>query len=261
MKTFLTATVIILTLLAGVESPFAMEWRGLTPLRSTRADVVRLLNQCSDQKEACAFTLGNENVYILFSGGLTDDYAECERLLPAETIMFIDIELKATPKIKSLSLENKKFRTFNPSEPYKMGLKGYWNENDGFLINTLRGKVIQLDYLSAPADQSRCAGFYEEPASFIKMVPVHVPIVSVDCPAKPVRAGDKIAFSALTNVNAKRGYTWTVSSGKIISGQFTHQITVDTTGLSGQTIVATAEIRDVFAHTAAAACKVQILGH
>lgn len=259
MKTFLKTSLSMLLLLVASEYSVAKEWRAITPLRSTRADVVRLFNQCSDQREACAFTVGNDRVYILFSGGLTDDHGECARRLPSETVMFIDVELKTTQKIKSLNLDKKEFRTFNPAEPYKMGLKGYWNESDGLLINTLRGEVIQIDYLASAADKSRCLSFYEEPESFIRMIPVHVPTISVGSSVKSAKAGKNVIFSAFANVNAKRGYTWTVSTGKILSGQLTHKITVDTSGLAGQTVVATAEIRDVFGHTAVASDKVEIL--
>ncbi len=251
----------MLLLLVASEYSVAKGWRDITPLRSTRADVVRLLNQCSEQKEACAFTLDNEDIYILFSGGLTDEYAECSRMLPAETVMFINVEKKATPKIESLNLDKKKFTTFNPAEPYKMDLKGYWNESDGLLINTLRGKVIEIDYLASDADKSRCLSFYEEPESFIKIIPVHVPLITVDSSVKSARAGERVTFSAFANVNAKRGYTWTVSTGKIVSGQFTHKITVDTSGLAGQTVVATAEIRDVFSQTAVASGKVEVVAN
>jgi hypothetical protein len=261
MKTFFKTSLSMLLLVVASEYSVAKEWRGITPLRSTRADVVRLLNQCSEQKEACAFTLNDEDVYILFSGGLTDEYAGCSKMLPAETVMFIDVEPKATPKIKSLNLDKKKFRTFNPAEPYKMDLKGYWNESDGLLINTLRGEVIEIDYLASAADKSRCLSFYEEPESFIRVIPVHVPLIIVDSSVESAIAGEKVTFAAFANVNAKRGYTWTVSTGKILSGQFTHKITVDTSGLAGQTVVATAEIRDVFSHTALASGTVEIVAN
>lgn len=258
MKTFIIASLNILLLLAAADCSFAKEWRGLTPLRSTRADVVRLLNECSDQKEACAFTLGDENVYILFSGGLTNDYRECAKRLPPETLMFIDVEPKAITKITSLRLDKQKFRTFNPYESSFKGLKSYWNESDGLLVSTHKGKVLQLDYLAAAADRVNCAAFYEDPESFIRVILGHTPVVSVDCPVRSAKAGEKVVFSAFANANARRGYTWTVSTGKIISGQFTHQITVDTTGLAGQTILATAELRDIFGHTAVASSEVQI---
>jgi len=62
-------------------------------------------------------------------------------------------------------------------------------------------------------------------------------------------------------MNAKRGYTWTVSTGEIVSGQFTHKITVDTSGLAGQIVIATAEIRDVFGHAAVASAKVDFVAN
>jgi hypothetical protein len=53
-------------------------------MRSTRADVLRTIGQCSDQKEACRFTLGDEDVYVLFSSGLPSEYRECVAGLPAD---------------------------------------------------------------------------------------------------------------------------------------------------------------------------------
>ena len=91
MKILIEASVAILLVAVASESSYAKEWRGLVPLRSTRTDVVRLMNQCSDQKEACRFTLEKENVYILFSGGLSTKYGECATRLPPETVMFIEV--------------------------------------------------------------------------------------------------------------------------------------------------------------------------
>lgn len=256
MKTLSTAIVTTFLLLAGAEWSFAKEWRGLSPLRSTRADVVRLFNKCNEQKEACAFRLGNENVYILFSGGLPAKFSECAQRLPPETIMFIDVEFKTPRSFKTLRLDKKNFITFNPSEPRKMGLKGYWNEEDGLLINTLRGKVIQLEFLPTALDRFQCATFYYEPESFIAVIVNHYSALNVDCPTRSPKTGEKIVCSADGNVNASRGYTWTVTGGRIISGQLTDRITVDTTGVAGQTIVVTAEHRDVFGHVVIASCRV-----
>jgi len=259
MKTFLETSLSILLLLAASEYAVAKEWRGIIPLRSTRADVIGLFNQCSELREACSFTLENEKVYMLFSGGLPDDYDDCAKRLPAETVMFIDVELQSTPKIKSLNLDKKKFRTFNPAEPYKMDRKGYWNEIEGLLINTVRGEVIEVDYLPAAADLTACPGFYEEPESFIRMIPVHVPVISLSSSVESAKEGEKVVFLAHANINAKRGYTWTVSAGKILSGQLTGQITVDTSGLAGQSVIAIAAIRYSFGHTVAASARVEIV--
>lgn len=144
MKNLMRVSAGILFLLATSTYCPAKEWRGITPLRSTRTDVIRLLNQCSDEKEGCTFTVGDEIVYLLFSSGLPENQRECAERLPVGTVMFIDVELRKAPKLSSLGLNMKKFKAFNPSDPVKMDLKGYWSQDEGLLINTLRGKVLQL---------------------------------------------------------------------------------------------------------------------
>jgi hypothetical protein len=237
---------------------FAKEWRGLTPLRSSRADVIRLLNQCSDEKEACAFTLGDESVYILFSGGLAENYKECAERLPDETVMFIDVVLTSHPPLRTLRRDMKKFRTFNPSDPVKMDLKGYWSDDEGLLIKTLSGKVLQLTYLAAPTDRASCLSFYEEPESFIRDIPVHVPVVILSCSPDSVTAGETIVARAYITVNARRGYTWVVSAGKIVSGQNTDKVTIDTSNVKEGSLIVTAEFNDGFGHTMTASCERRI---
>jgi hypothetical protein len=216
------------------------------------------LNQCSDQKEACAFTEGDENIYILFSGGLRANYNGCAERLPDETVMFIDVALSKTRKLRSLRLDMKKFRTFNPSDPVKMDLKGYWSDAEGLLIKTLRGNVLQLTYLAVPNDRASCLSFYEEPESFIRVTAVHVPLVSLSCSPDSVTAGEPVVVQAYTNANARRGYTWVVSAGKIVSGQHTERVTIDTSSVKESSLIVTAELNDGFGHTAAASCELRI---
>lgn len=63
------------------------------------------------------------------------------------------------------------------------------------------------------------------------------PTVNVSCP-DVTADGQPITFAA--NVGSTSGitptYNWTVSAGRITSGQGTSSITVDTTGLAGQTV-------------------------
>jgi len=175
--------------------------------------------------------------------------------------MFIDVELRETPRFKDLHLDKKTFQAFNPIEPNSIdlnGFKGYWLQGEGLLLNELHGRVIELAYIGTPNDRSQCSSFYAQPTSFITVAWVHVPVVSVTCSRQQVQAGEEIVFSAWSNANARRGYTWTVTAGKIVSGQNTSQITVETTGLKADSIVATAEVTDVFRHVAVASCKVRV---
>jgi hypothetical protein len=70
------------------------------------------------------------------------------------------------------------------------------------------------------------------------------PTIEISCPTGDVEPGSP----ATVSVNVSGGgnpsvtYNWSVSAGTISSGQGTPSITVDTTGLGGQTVTATVEI-------------------
>ncbi|HYX30855.1 MAG TPA: PKD domain-containing protein [Pyrinomonadaceae bacterium] len=91
-----------------------------------------------------------------------------------------------------------------------------------------------------------CAAFSTVPIIVIECPPVPVPpacpTVNISCP-ESVKEGETVRFA--TTVTGGRpapgmtpSYDWTVNCGKIVSGQGTPTITVDTTGCSGQTIQA-----------------------
>jgi hypothetical protein len=67
------------------------------------------------------------------------------------------------------------------------------------------------------------------------------PAVSVSCPSD-VDQGSPITYTASVNGDANVTYNWSVSAGTISGGQGTSSITVDTTGLGGQTVTATVEL-------------------
>jgi Tfp pilus assembly protein PilV len=71
--------------------------------------------------------------------------------------------------------------------------------------------------------------------------PTVCPTVSVSCPAN-VPQGDPITFTASVSGDASVTYNWTVSAGTISSGQGTSSISVDTTGIGGQSVTATVEL-------------------
>jgi len=79
--------------------------------------------------------------------------------------------------------------------------------------------------------------------------------------ASELRAGDHVVCSASTDLNARRGYTWSVTGGTIVSGQYTHKITIDTSGLPAGVITITAANRAVFAHIAASSWAIKINGN
>ena len=74
--------------------------------------------------------------------------------------------------------------------------------------------------------------------------PPPCPTVSVSCPSD-VNPDEPITFTASVTggeTGATWTYNWSVSAGTISSGQGTSTITVDTAGLSGQSVTATVSI-------------------
>ena len=83
------------------------------------------------------------------------------------------------------------------------------------------------------------------------------PTVVLNCPSKS-EAGSEITLAADFVESEKLVFLWTVDKGKILSGQRTRTITVDTTGLAGQTISVTVTVDDGNGHLATTNCKVEV---
>ena len=87
---------------------------------------------------------------------------------------------------------------------------------------------------SATVTVADCPGCVEPPKP--------CPNVSVSCPSD-VEAGQPITFTAsVTGEGGPWTYNWSVSAGTISSGQGTSTISVDTTGIGGQSVTATVSI-------------------
>src|SRR5437870_3521560 len=152
-------------LLVISSSLFAKTWHGIEPLQSTRSDVIRVLNQCSDQKEACVFTLDNEDIYILFSGGLSDKYSACTQRLPPETVMFIDIRPHSGAAFQDFQFAKREFTVsslvFSGRTKHPLRYQLFVNSKDGLALKAREGKVVQVVYLPSAGDVTRCADYYD----------------------------------------------------------------------------------------------------
>src|SRR6267154_1757268 len=85
------------------------------------------------------------------------------------------------------------------------------------------------------------------------------PTVNVSCP-EAANENAPVTFTANISggsPNVTPGYNWTVTAGRIISGQGTPKITVDTSGLAGQTVRANVDITG-FNMPCPASCSVSI---
>lgn len=239
----------------------AKEWRGIVPLHSTQADVVRLFGGCDDTDGSCKIRVGNEEAYFVFSNGaVARDANECVKNLPPNTVLLIQVELTNPPKLSSLRINKKNFRTFDPSTPPDIGYKGFIDEKEGLIIKTYKGRVLQLDYIAAGNDVALCPDYYENPESFIQLlIDFCCPVVSLDCPNQAVD-GERVTLFANGNSSGGRvKFKWAISAGKFVTGPKTGGVMVDTTGLGGRTITVTAEMHDGSSHVPTSSCEIRVL--
>ena len=233
----------------------AKEWRGIVPLHSTRADVVRLFGVCDGPNAACKVRVGNEEALIIFSDGVVRDLNECVKNLPLDTVLLVEVVLTKPPKLSALRINKNHFRTFDPSTPPNIGYKGYIDEKEGLIIKTYKGKVLQLDYIAAGKDIALCPDYYENPESFIQVL-IHncCAYVSLNCPSQALVDGERVTLSATTDGIERAKFKWEVTAGKIVAGQGTLRVTVDTTGAGGGMITATFEMSDRNQQVTATSC-------
>jgi len=249
--------------MAFASDVFAKEWRGIVPLRSTQSDVARLFGGCSDSDGGCKIQVGNEEAYFVFSNGkVVRDYNECVKNLPPNTVLLIEVVLTNPPKLSTFRINKNSFRTFDPSLPPNIGYKGYIDEKEGLIIKTYKGRVLQLDYIAAKKDVALCPDYYENPESFIQLlIDYCCTPLSVICPTETPVDGERVTFSAATVDIGRVKYRWQLSAGKIIAGQGTLRITVDTTGVGGRTITATIEMNDGSGHVTMSSCNIPVSVH
>jgi hypothetical protein len=259
MTIFAKAWLSMFALIGAAQSISAAEWRGIVPLHSSRADIVRIFDVCGDNKKRCYFSLEDQNVQIVFSGW-QGSYSGCPNSVPKDTVLLVRVGLKKEIPIKDLKLNLKTFRAFDPSDPSGIGYRAYIDETSGLIIKAYRGQVVGFVYIASREDQALCPRFYETPREFVTVVPRHLPpLITLMCPPDGVHAGSRITFVANT-IDNYDSVLWTLSEGAIVQGQGTREITVDTTGLDGRKISATVQMTmEDDPHSYSSSCAVQIL--
>ena len=245
---------LLLAFILAVQEVVAEEWRGLKPLRSTRADVVRLFGECADDKTYCEFTIDNEDISINFSGN-----ENCNSLPPG-TVLSIQRELANATTFQALHLDPRRFKSFNPSKPLNLGYRGFIDEESGLLLKSFQAQLFQINYIAGKKERQLCPGYYSKPREFVAVYLPHVPVIqTVDCPPT-VTAGEKVMISAFYASTGERFFlTWEATNGRIIKGQTMRKIWLDTTGVTDRQIIVSVELNDGLQHTAFASCTMKVL--
>jgi hypothetical protein len=220
----------------------AKSWHGITPLKSNRDDVARVINQSiSPEAERFEYDSDIEVVEFLFA---KPDALTCMETLTPGTVLTISITPKIETYLSDLQPDEKKLRRLESSPDFLIDGDAYFDDDDGFVVTIQKGRVRRVVYIAAKSDRHLCPTPYHEPRRFAeRIICILCPSISVTCPDY----AEEGTISFTSNVAAgdpqpEFTYHWAVSAGTIVEGQGTNSIKVDTKGLAGKTVTATVEV-------------------
>lgn len=154
---------IISVVLIAAANVAAKDWRGIFPMKSTLADVQRRFGFPKPTKDRLVvnngrwiYFLNQEEVHFVFDVGDT----KCVTPLAEGTILRIHVRPMIQPLVSSMSLDEKKFRSFDPTYMPDPNRVAFINEEDGLLIQTSQGKISEMIYVPSRSDRLMCPDFY-----------------------------------------------------------------------------------------------------
>lgn len=140
-----------LIILAGVSVSPAKEWRGIVPLKSTRADVEKLLGPPHD-KYIFAYFLPEENIYFQYSQGTCKEGWN----IPSDTVIHIVIAPNLKKPLADLNLDLTKYKK-EPGD-YDVADHFYYIDEEEGLAISVRNGIVQKYILGPTAKDNslRC---------------------------------------------------------------------------------------------------------
>ena len=124
-------------LFGSAQMPSTTDWRGLSPLKSTRTDVERTLGRPDEiiGKETLAYCFPDSVVYFHFISN-----PNCERQLPytswnvtSDTLTAIDITFRLQPLVAATGIDLSKYKKSEAGGDL-LDRHNYFNADDSFVI-------------------------------------------------------------------------------------------------------------------------------
>jgi hypothetical protein len=257
-----TCVFVLLSLTVQAE---AKAWRDIVPLHSTRADVERLLGPSSERdKPTALYQLEHENVAILYSTGPCGKQMKGGWNVARDTVISISIYLEANAHFSVKKLDKTRFKrkARGEIENISSGLVAYADEEEGITYEVYENGSISIlraiHYFPAAADDYlQCPYNPQERTAF-----PDCEMIAVECPERVINSKQLMTVHAdviTLKPNLALTYQWTISAGKIVSGQGSSVITVETTDLASQTVTVTVTVEGLAAKCRkTASCTFQI---
>ena len=147
---FLNIIVAIWIVLTVTNCSYGKAWRGIVPLKSTRADVERLLGQPTG--DLFNYNLPDSTVVFRYSNCRCGDACKKDDWnVPPDTVILIRVDLKGVVRLADLKIDLTNFKKWRGDEDVP-GSSLYRNANEGFAIETGGGYVSALTYMPRAKD-------------------------------------------------------------------------------------------------------------
>lgn len=127
-------------------------WRGIVPMRSTRADVEKLLGPSVEEGYGVTYDLGNEAVTFEYSSGPCTKGKKNGWNVPENTVIRIRVSSTEKPRFSDLKIDKKKFERIEDSE--LLDVLYYTNRAEGITYEVQDGVVTTVEYAPAAKDES-----------------------------------------------------------------------------------------------------------
>lgn len=136
-------------LLLPTMNPQAKEWRGIVPLKSTRADVERLLGSPGAHGR---YQFKNERAYIHYAEGSCNRVNDCLCLVSEDTVSSIYVQLEVEMRFSTLQLDKTKYKKY--TSPQNPAIATYSNDEEGIIytVDEENDDVIAIEYLPSAKD-------------------------------------------------------------------------------------------------------------
>jgi hypothetical protein len=133
----------------------AKEWRGIMPLKSTRADVEKLLGKPNGLGR---YQFENERAYINYSSGCAR-INDCLCLVPKDTVIYIFVTLEGDLKLSDLKIDRTKYHKTRST--HLPGIVTYANDEEGIIytVDDEDDEVTDITYLYTTRD---CQSFLKD---------------------------------------------------------------------------------------------------
>lgn len=126
----------------------AKAWRGIVPLKSTRADVERQLGKANEYD---SYQIENERATVFYYDGNCEDSTKCECLVPKGTVLRVSVAFDSPVKLSTLNIDKKQY-TYRKAPSGEQSTYSDVNAGVVYAVDERRQIVVGVDYWPSNAD-------------------------------------------------------------------------------------------------------------